>query len=346
MVGAQRCNMSPDTRTAQYTLYAILDEPYCLWDWDVQARAREFLDGIDHGYFEYLALQGQRLVADPAHGLHSAAAMRLGYFHGAETLFLLIGAFIQAPHAPQAFVSECWPAQLRKLLTRLSVGPELELVCWGPPPMSWDLIARIVCAGSHVDASKIDENVELFAAFWRRLAAEYLDELQIEEHNSLKHGFRVAHYGVSIDIGPPGVQQPDESQFTSLGGSRFGTSYTRLETVPGAGDSRRSRTSRRVVVNWSPQSMALALQLIACSINNVVSALKLRNGAAPSTVQFRRFTSNAAFTKPWEVAPAVHSLVLPAEIVVAKPRTKSELLQEWRQRVTGTYGKPSPNRGA
>lgn len=335
--------MSNDTRPAQYALYAILDEPYCLWDRDVRARAREFLDGIDHGYFEYLAKQGQSLAADEAHSLHSAAAMRLGYFHGAETLFLLIGALIQAPHAPQAFLSECWPAQLRKLLSRLSVGPELELVCWGPPPLTWDLVARIVCAGSHAEATKVEANASLFAAFWRRLAAEHLDELHVEEHNSLKHGFRVGHYGVSIDMGPPGVPTPDESQFTRIGGSRFGTAFTRLEPNAGPIDARRGRAAQRVVVNWSPHSMALALQLIACSINNVVSALKLCNGAAPSTVQFRRFTSDAAFSKPWEAAPALRSVVLPADVVAGRPRTKSELLTEWRQRKASTRSMHAPD---
>lgn len=330
------------TANQQYALYAVVDEPFCLWEDDVQAKALEFLDHIDPGYFEYLALQGQRSMQDVEHKKHAMAAMRIGFFHGAETLFLLIGALLQAVNAPHAFLAQCWPAQLRTLLKRIGSGTPIDLLCWKGALPSWALVGRIVCRGSHANLGQAENNAQLFASFWARLAAEYLDQAQIDEHNSLKHGFRVGHGGVRIAIGSPGVERLDDTQFTELGGSRDGTVFYRIMHAGGEEKGNQSRASRTVFVNWTPESVAIALQLISCSITNVVSMLKLHNGALPTEVKFRRFQSDAAFTRPWETSPRVRNFEMASEMSVGRVRTKTELVEEWH-RLQSRVAPEAPN---
>lgn len=177
----------------------------------------------------------------------------------------------------------------------------------------------------------MENNAQLFANFWARLAAEYLDETQIDEHNSLKHGFRVGHGGVRVAVGPPGIVHPEESQFTELGGSIEGTSFCRILHAGGQAKGNQSRFSRVVFVNWTPESMASALQLISCSITNVVSMLKLYNGARPTEVQFKRFNSDEAFTRPWKTSPKIRNFEMPADLLIGRARAKSELIEEWHR---------------
>jgi hypothetical protein len=243
----------------------------------------------------------------------------------------LIGALLQATHAPHAFVTQCKTYQLRELLVRISQEKILDYVCWALPTLSWRTVADIVCNGSSSDAGQVSRNAELFGAFWSRLAAEHMDETQVDEHNSLKHGFRVGHGGIQVAIGPAGMHSPADSDFTDLGGSRDGTSFYRIERTSDGDDMDRGRQSRRVFVNWTRESMAIALQLIACSITNVVSMLKLRNGASGTSVQFKRLTSDAAFTRPWETTPSLRTLQFGPEVYKPRPRTKAEIIDEWHR---------------
>ncbi|RTD84027.1 hypothetical protein EJO68_33360 [Variovorax atrisoli] len=106
-------------------IYAIADDPYCLWEDDTKAAALAFLRSVDHEYFEYIV---QRSIADlenPANGMRAATSMRLALFHGGETLFLLIGALIQAPLCPHAWIGQCSTGDLRIVLERIEAGGDL-----------------------------------------------------------------------------------------------------------------------------------------------------------------------------------------------------------------------------
>jgi len=40
--------------TLQNTIIVVNDEPYCIWEVDLEKRNLEFIEGIDVDYFEYL----------------------------------------------------------------------------------------------------------------------------------------------------------------------------------------------------------------------------------------------------------------------------------------------------
>ena len=68
-------------------------EPYCLWDTDLIGRSREFLKGLDPEFFEY-SLNVHLEARDQQ---RASVALRLALHHALETLFSLLGAYIQAP---------------------------------------------------------------------------------------------------------------------------------------------------------------------------------------------------------------------------------------------------------
>ncbi len=36
------------------TIIVVNDEPYCIWEVDLKERNKEFLEGIDEDYFDYI----------------------------------------------------------------------------------------------------------------------------------------------------------------------------------------------------------------------------------------------------------------------------------------------------
>jgi hypothetical protein len=321
--------------SAQSTIYSVLDEPYCLWEIDLTKRNLEFLSGIDAEYFWYLAKTHVDTLNDKETANRAAASLRLGFYNGAETLFSLLGALLQAPDCVYAWVAQCTTGQLRWLLRRIqSHDAQLPLKV-KLEHLSWDTIAKAVLQPSNSDPAKAARNGELFSRLWARLASEYAKDVHVKEYNSLKHGFRVSHGGFRLAVGlehEPGVAPPSE-EMHSLGGSDFGSTFYALEQIGGESKANRSRRSRRVSVNWSAESMLLDLQLISMSIRNVVSALLLWNGKQPAEVHFVRPMEESDFDRPWRTVRGVLSanmdLVIPEDSVRAT--TKEELLDIWKK---------------
>ena len=320
----------------QSTIFAVVDEPYCLWEVDVRARNLAFLNGIDAEYFEYLARSGVAALDGAQDKKRAAANLRLGFYNGTETLFSLLGALLQAPSCAYAWMAQCATWQLRELLRRVNERDATLLVKVKLGHLSWEGIAKGVLAYSSSDPAKAERNGTLFGCLWDRLASEYLQDVHIKEYNSLKHGFRVRHGGFGMAVGieheygvPP---PPEEMQF--LGASDFGSTFYVLDQVGGEDRSNRSRRSRQVSVNWSAEGMVLALQLISMSIRNVVSMLQILNGRKPSEVRFMRPSEDNDFDRPWEHSPSVLNakldFVIPEEAV--KRTTKQELLDIWHKK--------------
>ncbi len=71
------------------SIYALLDELYCIWEFDPAQRNRAFLKGIDAEYFEYVAESSIGGLDNDDSKMRAAASLRLAYYNGIETLFLL-----------------------------------------------------------------------------------------------------------------------------------------------------------------------------------------------------------------------------------------------------------------
>lgn len=269
--------------------FVVNDEPYSLWDQDPVRRTKEFLDSIDPGFFSYLAEAHAENLESAEHKRRVATASRMAYLHGLETFMTLVGAAVQAPQAPYAWVALAQTHLLRGVVERINTGDatlHTELTEWD---RTWAGLAGRVFAYSG-QANGWPETAESFGRAWRLLAGEFLDQNNQDEYNSLKHGFRIRSSGVRIAFGLEhqyGVAPPPE-EMKSLGGSDSGSTFYVIERVGPDAQGNRSKRSRRRTVNWTPETMIRGLQVIDVSIRNIVTFLRIVHGTPPGTVQFMR----------------------------------------------------------
>ncbi|MDY0110250.1 MAG: hypothetical protein RBT60_09975 [Candidatus Krumholzibacteria bacterium] len=124
---------------------------------------------------------------------------------------------------------------------------------------------------------------EGFGRLWAGFAREFVDPKNRSEYNALKHGLRPRPGGFGLAIG----EQPDPStpcppeEMMSLGRSETGSSFFLLEKI---GPTKTHFRPRSVAKNWSIENTANGLFLLAMSIENVVSFLRIEHGDPPEKV--------------------------------------------------------------
>ncbi len=288
-----------------YSIIVVNEEPYCVWEVDLPKRNKEFLDGIDTDFFKY-SLDVHQSAEDEK---RASIALRTIEHHALETMFSLLGAYIQAPDCAYAWIAKCSNKDLRDILTKIgsynnSLFSKLNII-----KVDWETITDSVFLCYMPGTEKNKQTSYLFALLWKRLSLEYLDQNNIDEYNSLKHGFRVRAGGFSMAVGlhhEYGVPPPQE-EMKCLGGSKSGTTFLKIEQIVDKYDKKRNRsiTSKRTSLNWKIEKIVLLIQLIYMSINNITSALKIENGVNANECQFLRPQDDSDFEKPWQYSPGV-----------------------------------------
>ncbi len=313
----------------QTSIFLVNREPYCLWEPDLRERNAEFLKGLDPEYFEY-SLNAHTATEDEK---RASIALRTSLHHGVETLFSLIGAYVQAPDCAYAWIAKCSNADLRDLVQRVTEGDKALFQKVNISSVSWKGIAKSILHPCAPRTDRYAKIAELFGVLWARLAHELTDKTHIDEYNALKHGFRVQRGGFGIAVGIEhqyGVPPP-ESEMHTLGISDFGTSFFKVESL-GNDKNNRSIRSRRISVNWPIERIVLLMQLTYFSINNVVSALRIVNGWPVEKCKFLYPREEEEFERPWQVTAGVTSMSI--DYVVdegnTRPVTKQELLDKIR----------------
>ena len=157
-------------------IYAIGNEPYCLWEEDIESAASSFLQAIDHRYFEYLVDRSARDLNDAENCTRAATSLRLGLFHATETLFLLIGALLQGGACPHAWVGSCTTSELRGVLNTIGAKGNLLMLNVQIPKLSWANIAKetLRACRHHPDAEAVADS---FARIWEILALNHTQQV-------------------------------------------------------------------------------------------------------------------------------------------------------------------------
>jgi hypothetical protein len=317
----------------QQAIFAVGDEPYLLWEEDLSKRTRDFLEGLDPDFFSYV-LHAHMETEDEK---RASVAIRLALHHATETMFSLLGAFVQAPDCPYAWIARCSNTELRGVVKRISEGDRTLLSKFKMTGMGWEPIASVLFSTFEPGSERQRKVVDGFSRLWRGLAGELLTEVVIEEYNATKHGFRTRPGGFKIEFAA--VKTPDvpptDAEMTLLGESKFGAMFYKIEKMEGSGG--RHLCSRQVATNWSLERDILLLQLAQLSIQNTVSALKIANKAPPSTCKFAWPSGDDDFSRPWTHSPGVTNMTFPSMVdPTAVPTvTKAELLKKLRQALGG-----------
>lgn len=305
------------------------DEPYCIWDFDLHSRNKKFIDGIDPDFFKY-SIDAHIETEDEK---RAAVALRTVLHHATETFFSLIGAYIQAPDCTYAWLAKCSNKELRALVTRITAGDQSIFTKLDINQVCWDSIATSLFNHYMPGTSRQRETIHLFSTFWTLLAHEFTDQNHVDEYNSLKHGFRVRPGGFTLEIGIEKVSgvSPPEEEMQQISQSDYGTTFVKIETV-GNLKGNRSVRARDVSINWKIEKIVLLAQLVAMSINNVVSGLKLSSGAEAGTCKFERPQNDEDFERPWEYSPGVTAFNMDYVIgpSMVASLTRKNLLENWR----------------
>lgn len=290
----------------RYSVFRVDENPHCVWEWDFHERNLEFINSINHSYFEYLAMVHFEQLKNAGDDKQLAAvALRTAYHHGLETLFSLLCATIQAPDCIFGWILKSRPSQIRKLVKKINSGRTKVFNKHKLDYVSWDAISSRIHACSNEDKERVEETTKCFADLWARFSTDYIDERNVHEYNSIKHGLRTKLGGFGLSIGIEteyGKAAPPENMHT-VGHSEYGTSFFIAEQIQGSPESKKKDLhfkARRYSLNWNPENVANGLILQSMSINNILSYLKIIHGVDPSTCLFLRPQDAEDFKKPWE----------------------------------------------
>jgi len=284
--------------------FAVNERGCAFSDWDLQKKNIEFLEGIDPGYYSFIASTSlEKLNSEDKH--YAALSLRISYYQGLETLFALIAATVQAPKCPMGWMLAYENHELKNVVRKISSESEiytrLKL-----DYVSWERLAILIHSGVNAEENEKKSVSEKFGFAWRGLASDFLDTNHEAEYNSAKHGLRVRSGGFSLSFGQAdvwGVSAPPE-KMECLGGSEHGTSFFVKTKI-----SERDKVNfkpNRISLNWHPQNLLYGLELISASINNVVAFLKWVNGVDPAKCSFLRMDDDC-FESPWEMDVGVIS---------------------------------------
>lgn len=321
--------MHPDI---QHCVFAVTDEPYCVWGWDLPDRNRKFINQINAEYFEYVCRTHIEHI-DGDNAQLAAMALRSSYYLALETLFGLIAAALQAPDCIAGWILKASTGDVRRMTKELADNRMQFPVKWHPTPerIGFGDVAKLVFQNSVWSSEQDLTTTKNFAGIWYRLASDFLDVYSIKEYNSIKHGFRARAGGFAIRVGMEtelGVPCAPE-KMKDLGGSRFGTSFYSAEPIDENVKPRSDPnfTLRQSSINWRPDNTANRMLLAALSIKNLKSFLDISAGAEPQTVQFFRPEDSAEFLEPWKKSPGVTSASFDLTVSEENIRraTKSEL---------------------
>lgn len=293
-----------NTLDLQYTFILVGERPFCIWDSDLKKHSLEFIDTLDPSYFDYMANVHLDNIRDGEEARnkesqYAALAMRATYSQGLETLFALISAAIQAPRCVPAWMSLYKNHELRSVVDKIHHRKPL-LSQATVTSLSWSSVIEIIFGHLVIEDKEKENAVKAgFAQLWSRFASDFLDDKFNREYNSIKHGLRARPGGFYIAVGvqdDPKVPAPAENM-KLLGKSEFGTGYWATDKI---GEYNNHLQLRRHYRNWDPEDIAWGLRMIAVSISNVQSVIKIFNGIDASNVRFVYPTDLSWFQEPWK----------------------------------------------
>ena len=277
-----------------------------------QEKNLDFLESLDEELFIYQT-ENNLSNLDTVDKMRAALSIRKAYHHGMETLFSIIGASIQAPDCIYAWLAQYNMNDLRCILREMNTKKAnfFQKIKF-PKPLSWDTYALAVFNNMCNDEGKRNETAKYFAQFWRRLSCDFLDQYSSYEYNSIKHGCRIKNGGFALAVGIEKTkgERVSAKHMKTIGQSEFGTSFYLSETLCGNNlkNSSPNFRTKHMNMNWDVDNTAHALYLIAFSLKNIKSFVKILNGFPPAKVDFSRPKDIAFFDKPWEKGVGVTSM--------------------------------------
>lgn len=277
----------------------LIRDARIFWDVDPKARCLEFCDQLDFAYYDEMAsilVETINASEDNSRIRRLDTALRFQYLHAQETLFTSLLALMQAPLAVAPYFTLLKTAPLLAAVKQISeqkFAGGISIPTLTDP--SWSELSRLVHMGVR-SGDGWSRTTAQFADFWATEALFYASDLRTKEYNALKHCGRVASQAFGLQLFAGDSKSPERWIEKAEGGQ--GSQFTALETIE---VDRQEAKGKHVAishqaVNWDRQTVACRLQLLSCSIGNVVATLKSMNGATERP-KWRRPENEAVFEK-------------------------------------------------
>jgi hypothetical protein len=311
--------------------FAVDETLYCFWDLDVHARNLEFIEKIDPKYFEHVAnLHRDFLATDEKQ--YAAAALRIAYSHGLETLMAFLCALVQAPDCVIGWFLKYQNRELYNLVRKINDGAIIYSKL-KKHRVTWEVISELVFLNFKTGDEAKDERIQSnFARLWQHFAYDFLDEKSNDEYNSIKHGMRARMGGFYLAMGleeVPGIPAPLERMET-MANSEFGSSFFVAERL----HDNRNFLVHHQSLNWHPENLDDALHLISASIHNAVACLRVLHGVPLKTVPFCWFETDETYDLPWSRSSSVTSFAMNSQVTetAITPLSKEDILAVYIKR--------------
>ena len=286
-------------------IFVVNDEPYEIVDFDVKNKNRDFIEGIDAEYFSYILKIHSTSDTDDSN--RSYIALRNALHHGMETLFALLGAYLQAHICAYAWIALYKNVELNKLIEKINKN-EFVFTRLKINELSWDTLANHIF---HCNSSTSNEQKNIaksFGALWGKLANEYLDANNKNEYNAFKHGFRAQSGSFSLFCGIQEFEGIPSNDMKHVGTSEYGSSIFKLELVNSIKGNRLYK-SKVVSSGHSKEKILILLQLVYLSIKNIKLSFKIINGIDIKNEAFIIPKDISIFEQPWNYICSINNLV-------------------------------------
>ena len=267
-----------ESREITGELVVIDDKPSLFWDRDHRQTQLRFLGGIDPEYFAYLGSLHREQLEGPE-GAHAAIALRVSYSHGLEALFAMIGASLQAPKCPAAWLTKYTNSSLAKLISKIDKWQDFPAVV--QVRGGWEGVAQALVPWRGTD-DRFDELRLASEELWSMLARDFLDQALTDEYNGLKHGFRVApgewHLNIAVEQSP-GVLGASPT-WHPLAHNKYGSTFFRPVEL-----RKLQWQFEEQSVGWDPFALAFRLELIGASMHNILELLRSASGSEEGSLK-------------------------------------------------------------
>lgn len=284
--------------------FCVIERPYMLWGDDI---ARDNVDFLEHVDAEFYWRAAHQLIGQPSKNGAAegdddqerkdiSSLARLLWHHGAETLVMMLGAYMQAAGGVHGYFlkSRTEDAINIALTLRREQRPKYHRLT-GEQFSLINLLNGIHLCASWPDR---DDRVRRFATALGNILRDFTDEKHRWEYNSIKHGLRAFHGRFAIAFGiqeAPGIPAPPEAM--ELVGSSRDASFFNVALPLRNATRQASKINfkiENVSVAWSLEKVLAELQLLSILIHNCVSALRIAAGAEAGSLVFHDVANDEA----------------------------------------------------
>ena len=310
------------------------DEPYAAYSSqdDLPELNSEYLDRIDSESYRNRAAQySEQLQKDPENEI-AAIDLRATYHHAMEDFIALTGAYLQAPEFPVGWIVNYKVGDLRMVAESLNQSAYLWNV-HGLGRLNWKILSELIyrpAMNPHIPTEVLSSLV----GFWKRCGTRIVSQRASAEYNAYKHGLRLYPSKASLLI------EAKDGGKAEFKGGPHGTASFVAAPLNSKGKYFHFVIDR-VGNQWDPQLIQYEIQLLATSVDSLLSALRQVATGSDSCDAFipdeallesySNALANASALQ--ELRTSLNSLTISAEHLATRPELLKELNSRYPQAI-------------